>query len=88
MNFLVKNWRGYYVRQLMSLDEKARKIIQENSECIVSDDSREEVRKFVEKIAEHNYNTEHWRTGKISEKIELSYIEFFVEALFLTKNNF
>ena len=56
----------------MSLDEKARKIIQENSECIVSDDSREEVRKFVEKIAEHNYNTEHWRTGKISEKIELS----------------
>ena len=52
----------------MSLDEKARKIIQENSECIVSDESREEVRKFVEKIAEHNYNTEHWRTGKISEK--------------------
>ena len=68
MIFFVKNWRGYYVRQLMSLDEKARKIIQENSECIVSDESREEVRKFVEKIAEHNYNTEHWRTGKISEK--------------------
>ena len=72
----------------MSLDEKARKIIQENSECIVSDDSREEVRKFVEKIAEHNYNTEHWRTGKMSEKNRFVVLNFWPKHYFSLKITF
>lgn len=74
----LQNWRGYYKRQLMVLDEKAEKIILAHSDCFISDESSDIINQFVEQIAEHSYNTELWRAGKKNIIHILPRINFFI----------
>jgi len=66
----------------LHFDEKAQQIILTNSDCIVSKESENLIKEFVEQIAEHNYNIQHWREdGKWDKK------ENFTEQDFNPQNN-
>merc|ERR1712226_357713 len=76
----LQNWRGYYVRQLMHFDEKAQDIILNHADLIVSDASRAVIQEFVEQLAEHKYNIEHWRKdGKWDKLTEYCADDFVIQ---------